>query len=483
LARTPLAYARILFFVLLAVNLYRAATTSISTDEAYTYNRSVSVPIPKLWESFDANDHVLHTLLCKASVALFGVSEFTLRIPALFGGVLLLWVCLRLCRLLLGDGRRMLLAFALLALNPLILDYCSVARGYGMAVAGMLIALDQLLRVMQQPTSHWRLYAAGISLALSVCANLTVVIPGLAMAAAFAVLYLGPALRERNWGRLRVRTDALLDRMVVPGILIAVAILLVPLLPAKREHFYLGSHSWRDSLISLGYATLWRPSNPLEHTVLHQPAIFLLEIAALVLPPAILLLAVYRWWSNREPLGALLTLTTLATFAMLFLLNRLVGMPLPERRTGLYLIPLLTLLAVISAEEIAWARPAGRIAAALVLLQFLVCWNVRYYDEWTFDAGSRQLVEYLQAHAPQPPQRATLHATFPLSNAIEFYRRLFGMDWLEVSMEQQANRPFDIYLLSPEELPLMQRYHLTERYVQPLSNITLATAASSPLRP
>ncbi|MBL8175284.1 MAG: glycosyltransferase family 39 protein [Bryobacterales bacterium] len=483
MARTPLAYARILLALLLAVNLYRAATISVSTDEAYTYNRSVSVPIPELWKTFDANDHVLHTLLCKVSIRLFGVSEFSLRIPALLGGLLLLAMCLRLCRLLFGDTWRMLLAFSLLALNPFILDYCSVARGYGLATALFLTALDQLLRLLPTPTDLHRLYIAGIALALGVTANLTIVIPGIALTIVFAMLFLGPPLLERHWPRFRVRTDALLDRMIVPGVILSTAILLVPLLPAKKEHFYLGSDNWKSSLLSLAYANLWRPLNPLEHTPLHEPVMAIVESIAIPLPIAILTLALYRWRRNREPLRALLTFTAIASFTLLAALNATLGMRLPERRTGLYLVPLLTLLAVFILDEIRWTRHIGNAAAALTLLQFLLSFNVRYYDEWNFDAGCRQLVQYLRDHAPPPGRRVSLHATFPLPHSVEFYRRYFGLEWLDVSREIEARRPHDVYLLTPEELPLMQKLNLTERYVQPISNITLATAASSPLQP
>lgn len=483
MARTPLAFARILFALLFAVSLYRAATISVSTDEAYTYNRSVSVPIPELWKTFDANDHVLHTLLCKASTAMFGVNELTLRIPALLGGLLLLAMCLRLCLLLFGGTWRMLLAFSLLALNPLILDYCSVARGYGIATALLLTALDQLLRLLIQPTDLHRLYIAGIVLALGVTANLTIVIPGIALTTAFATLFLGPPLLQRHWPRLRVRADALLDRMIVPGIILSTAILIVPLLPAKKQHFYLGSDRWKDSLLSLTYASFWRPLNPLEHTALHKPVLSFIESLAIILPASIMILALYRWLRNREPMRALLTFTAIATFALLAVLNLALGMRLPERRTGLYLIPMLTLLAVLTIEEIPWARHAGHIAAALTLAQFAICFNVRYYDEWNFDAGCRQLVQYLRDRAPQPGRRVSLHATFPLPHSVEFYRRLFALEWLDISREIEARRPHDVYLLTPEELPLMQKLNLTERYVQPVSNITLATAASSPLRP
>ena len=50
------------------VNGYRAATQSVTHDEAVTYERYVSGPLYRLVSSTDANNHVMHSLLCRATV-------------------------------------------------------------------------------------------------------------------------------------------------------------------------------------------------------------------------------------------------------------------------------------------------------------------------------------------------------------------------------------------------------------------------------
>src|SRR5262245_61130906 len=55
--------------VLTGVNGYRAATQSVTHDEAVTYDRYVRGPLYQLVSSSDANNHVLHSLLCRASVS------------------------------------------------------------------------------------------------------------------------------------------------------------------------------------------------------------------------------------------------------------------------------------------------------------------------------------------------------------------------------------------------------------------------------
>ncbi|MBI3681455.1 MAG: glycosyltransferase family 39 protein [Acidobacteria bacterium] len=471
--------ARLLIVVLAAVNIYRAATQSITADEAFTFNRSVLTPLVELWKTYHANDHVLHTLLCKLTVRWFGESEFSLRIPSLLGGVLFLSAALRLCRLLFGDGRSMLAAFLLLALNPFLLDFCSIARGYGMATALLLAAIDQMLRHLESPVALWRLYAAGIGLALAVAANLTILVPGVAAAAVFAALHLGEA---SNRDQLRARAAHLVDHMAVPAIVIAVALLLMPLLPATRQGFYAGSPTLMDSARNFAYACFWRPRNALEHTALHKPVERIIESLAYVAPPAILLAALWIVFLRRKDKAAVFFAgLLLAVFGLLVWLHHALDVPYPYRRTGLYLAPLVTLFAACLFRA---APKAGVVIATVVLAQFLLSWNVAYYDEWLFDAGNRDLMAYLRDHPPPAGKRVTIGASFALDHGVAFYKHIFRLDWLDPAPRQSGlEGTYDVYLLALEDLAVAEKRGLAIRYQHPISMVSVAVADSASLRP
>src|SRR5262245_13226962 len=84
----PWRLAAILLLALLfAGNLYRAATQSIIHDEGILYQWFLSGDWSQVFGAPYGNHHPLHTLLCKITVSLFGLSEFSLRIPALLGGL------------------------------------------------------------------------------------------------------------------------------------------------------------------------------------------------------------------------------------------------------------------------------------------------------------------------------------------------------------------------------------------------------------
>src|SRR5882762_7016896 len=122
-------------------NLYRAATQSLTIDEAFTYNLYLSKNLHAILTQFDANNHVLFTLLARTAVSFLGKAEWVLRLPTILAGLLYLVVVYKLCRLLLGEGWLLLLGVAALVLNPYLLDFLSAARGYGLAIALLMLAI------------------------------------------------------------------------------------------------------------------------------------------------------------------------------------------------------------------------------------------------------------------------------------------------------------------------------------------------------
>src|ERR1700730_5375056 len=62
--------------------IYRAANQALTHDEAFFFERFVDGPWSQIWAPFDAANHVLYSVLAKISIALFGWSEFTLRLPS-----------------------------------------------------------------------------------------------------------------------------------------------------------------------------------------------------------------------------------------------------------------------------------------------------------------------------------------------------------------------------------------------------------------
>src|SRR5580704_7068382 len=66
---------------------YRAAVQSITVDEATTYLSYVRGNWASIWTNYDANNHILYSILAQLSVRAFHISEFSLRLPTVIAGL------------------------------------------------------------------------------------------------------------------------------------------------------------------------------------------------------------------------------------------------------------------------------------------------------------------------------------------------------------------------------------------------------------
>ncbi|MCU1261637.1 MAG: hypothetical protein JWO80_4522 [Bryobacterales bacterium] len=456
-----------LLALVFALNVYRAAVQSCTIDEAFTYNEFASKPIAQILTlPYDANNQVLHTILCRWVMKFFGVSELSLRIPSLLGGLLFLTMCYRLCRLYFGNGWLFLVTFSALALNPFTLDYLSVARGYGLAAGLLLVAIDQLSRHLLEP--EWngrRLTRASFALGLSVAANLTFAVPALAMALVF--------LHLEMWERRRLRFWNAVNQFILPGAVAAAVILLLPLIRATRDNFYFGSPTIQESVLSLATPALFH----------HQTA--LAAFGAWLLPalPALLAIAaimvlgsLLKGGTFPRKMPLLMTGGTLAlSFAILAGAHWATGMLYPHSRTGLYLVVLFTLAS--GSAVLLWGTPV-RVAAAAVAAPVLILFAAQLttgpYNMWVFDSGTKAIVNLIRSDMGTGTGNVHVSTSQFLQPSLNFYRRRYHLDRLMRLHGDAIDRPADYYILLPEDSAVIAARHLTVVYRDPVSTQILA---------
>jgi hypothetical protein len=124
----------------LVYEILRAARVSLTIDEAETYLNFLSSRLTAVFNFGSANNHFLNTLLAKVSSLSFGNGEFALRLPNLLGyAVYLGFGFLLLNRFVCRSG--VILGFLLLNLNPYVLDFFSLCRGYGLSLGFLMASL------------------------------------------------------------------------------------------------------------------------------------------------------------------------------------------------------------------------------------------------------------------------------------------------------------------------------------------------------
>lgn len=425
------------------LNVYRAATQSLAGDEALTFHWFLrDAGWRDLFTRYNANHHVLHSLLAKASISLLGNSEFALRVPALAAGLLYLIAACRLCLRLLPGWLPFAATLAALCLNPLVLDFLSCARGYGLAVAALLWALEELIR--DRAGEPFRPVRLGLWSAAAVGANLTA---ATGVAAIYAVL-----------GVFRLATRRSLLPVLASfalALLLTAALLWMPLSRASWADFYAGTKTVAESFQSLIAPFAPAPSRP----------------EWLWAAAALLTVACGAGMARGSAPQAAPVFVLLLCLAALYLGHRWMNIPLPVNRTGLYLIPLFT-LSVAATWQLLPGGLAGRAGRALVatcaaavLILYGTHLRVDRYFVWVQDAASRRALQTVRRLAEERklalPVRVA--STIWLYPSLEYYA-LRDPGWFVNRTVRKGCEPYPFYFAFPPTGPQDPPGEVAARY-------------------
>jgi hypothetical protein len=234
--------------VVLLLCLYRAATLSITYDEALTYHLYIDGDW-RLLLDYDPNNHLLHTLLVKLCATTFGPSPLSLRVPAILGGLLYMIAAFRLCRMMVAAGPWLLITVALLTLNPLLVGFFSCARGYSLALAFLMVGVYWCCRCLCESVSERQLrrscVGASVAFALSLASNLSFAFVLSALGVMFLAIF-ATSLRGLD-GRRRVRRIGTMACFFLPGPVMAALVYAPYVGKMNPVVFVVGHHSWDTS--------------------------------------------------------------------------------------------------------------------------------------------------------------------------------------------------------------------------------------------
>jgi len=393
----------------------RAAVQSITIDEADTYLVWVARPNPSHWEAA-SNNHVLNSLLMRLTTGLFGATHLAVRAPALTGAAIYIAAAWALCRLAASTFTVQWSLFVALVYNPFVFDHLVAARGYALALGFLLAAIA--VAAWADARDWPRTQAAGAAsacLALSFAANFSF---GIVNAITMTAIGLWACARtQRPWPRVRC-----LGAYVLPGALVTLLVSAPALLHWPRRELYYGAHSLGEWFGEIARDSLYR-LNP----QIVNPMLLKLAYGKDLLIPVVLVLAAWQWLRGRGGrLGyALLAVLALAT-AVHWTAFRAAHLLLPKERTGIWVVPLVTLAAGAAANQ----RRALTVALYCLSLYFLGCLRLDHFREWSWDADVKQvygvLAYYNHAHGMRRVQSYWMYAS-PLN----FYRVASGHETLE----------------------------------------------------
>jgi hypothetical protein len=425
----------------------RAWVLSFTHDESLSYFSSVqqSLSAVLLSHGTDSNNHPLNTVAMKVSEAVLGQSEVALRWASVVAFVVYV---VSLVVLLRRVERRSLraLGLALAVASPYVLDFFSLARGYGLALA--LVAASALftLDFAERPTAGRAAAATGFAAAAAVAnfSTLTYVLAVLGV----IVVAVGVPARTGPTGAALARIAAAVSLPVLAVVLLVV----VPLLRLRSEgELYFGGERgfWRDTVYSLVDSTLYRRGWDV------LAALLVVLVAAAVVGGAIAALRAIarRTLPPHAAAFLLLAIPGLVSVAQHFA----VGTRFLLERTALFFVPLFAIWLALAADAVA-RRPrfAAAVTTGAVVITVAACVNLvsaanlSYVLDWRYDATTERVVSGL-AGTPGEPRPVALGVSFLFDPTTRFYRET-RFHWLPEcpSPDCLAQRADYYYVIGPD---------------------------------
>jgi len=480
------AVISIVIFVYVAM---RAATLSITHDEALTYVWHVTGDWLQIvlfkTPGLPDNNHVLLTLLCKISVALFGLSELTLRLPSLLGCIFYL-AGLNLCLKRIVPGWLQVLGLLLAGMNPYVLDFLGLARGYGLGLGFTMLGLAALLDSLAESPGEVRETPALISVmffSLAVLANISFLLVLMAALAILSVLLVYTGISARH----DPSTDHSSSQWIL---LLKILALTIPLfayliLPLSIIHenklFEMGGSTgfWVDTVGSLIYGTIydreWLPDQDL------------LLKAWVVL--TVLAMPIVLWSLRRTDSRRFAALTVIVTMIGLIVLESLaqhaiMNVALLQGRRGIALLPLFLLAALMTGNLFhgtsRWIGGIGLLVGvvvpAVLVVNGLLSMNLKYVSDWKDDACSRDIMLVVQKKIAREKPSVPLHlrVNWVFEPSTNFYRHTMGIESSLLPLNRNGlNGPADLYYGYTQDQGLIRKYNVRLLLREPVSDTVL----------
>lgn len=146
---------------------------SLTCDESSTLHVTEAINALDIWYKANwftsANNHILNSALLRISVSVFGWHEWAIRLPNILAYALYLFASYKISTHISANKILGLLGIIVISASPFLLDFFSIARGYGIASAFALFATS----IYITSNSKYKIWFACGLLVLAILANFT----------------------------------------------------------------------------------------------------------------------------------------------------------------------------------------------------------------------------------------------------------------------------------------------------------------------
>jgi hypothetical protein len=421
----------ILLFIYVA---FRSFNLSFTYDEVVSFNEMKIVN----WENIgkDSNRHFFNSLLMNFFSKNFGETEFYLRMGSTLSFIIYFFSSLKISNYFKPNFKiHVLIA---LTLSPFLLDFFSLARGYGLSIATLLLSLSFLYDTIKSST-FLSLFLTLLFGSISVISNLTFINYFLPLIATLTLAIISNTLSLKH-KVIKISFIFLLFSMFMT--------LITPILfeLKKTENLYFGGREnfLSDTIFSLGKSFSY-----------HQKYGFLLQfifIILFLLSIGISIWKVYKAFIEKK-LNSDLFLSVLFILSILSPVTQhlIFDTHFVVERTALFYFPILILIILdaLSKSENLKIKPLKYILSILFILHFINSMNITHTYSWRYDSGTKQVLSDLKVITKD--QQILLGVDHFRTSSMNFYKNKLRYNDLWVSNVTLGtwNYPLNLEELNP----------------------------------
>ncbi len=440
----------------LAYVLYRAFSLSITYDEAWTIGSFVPLNLKDILfcNPCDANNQLLNTLLIKLFMLNGTRSLFIARLPNVLAFVI---YTLFAAKISIRNFKRLtgICLFVLLLANPFLLDFFSIARGYGLALAFMMASVYYLtgfIRTLNIRSCNYSLLFG----CLAVLSNFTLL--NYLLAVIFLILFITNA---------KTGFHANFRKVLLWNIVFSLGIGLLcitPLYKLLQNHslYYGGNNGvFQDSFVSLTAFSMYHPYNSVMAILVTITMILLFAIAVFISFKG----AKRKFMILMNEKKLILILLLIIPISANLFEHYLFGTLYLIDRTALFYIPLFVIAFAALVNDPEPSKAKVMLIPIFILLTIfasvnLFC-NANFHKtiSWEFDSHTKDILSLIDKEGQRQNKTEMIDFAWPFESGAHYYidNNEFGhVSISKISDDRESlNTKVDFYLFYDRPLNIV----------------------------
>jgi hypothetical protein len=440
-----------------AIVAYKAFTISMTHDESssfyylshknifgYLFDNSV-------WPN--ANNHWLNTVMFQLTTKIFGENEFAIRLPNLLAYLLYLLTSYKITSYI-SNKVLQIAAFLFMLCNPYLLDFFSTARGYGLSLAFVNLALWQCIVFIRKETIK-SLVASLFSLLLAALSLFSSLI--------FIPALVTPVILFLLW---KYHKNLLTEHLLYPLVVISIFLVLTLSLTftplralSENAEFKWGSSSLLDAFQSLVFHSAYgQPYRLNEHFTVGLFTAILVYISVRVLK---------KIKSPEDIKKISMSYMSILTFACLifgmYLARYAVGTYYPVERKTIIFIPFIGLVFFGGTDLILkkYKNWVGYISVLILLLHLGLSLDMTQVREWWFDRDTKAFYEIIAQD--KKDGQVIIGCDWMFHPTLSFYSKINAQDSIVIMNYNKGidtERIYDYYMIFDNQIPLLEKHYI-----------------------